>query len=211
MELHRVERAGEAADPAADAERLVDLRHAALPVSSRSFHRHHLDGPNRTSVGTGSAILTGLLVRVGDEVRGDDRVGVAEVADSRQHVAAAAASVADETDVPLYVVCRQDQALLAGARQILEHLPLARLAGEAVADEEVCPAIEGGADLQRTAALPHAGVQLFVPARADADRELLGRVQDGAGLLVVEDLDVRLDRLFVGRARMMLTWAPSLL
>src|ERR1019366_1750535 len=191
--------AGEAADPAADAQRLVDFRHAALPVSSRSFHWHHLDGEDRAGFGAGPAILAGGLVRVGNERRGDDGVGAAETAEPPQHVAAAFTAVADETDVLLHVVCRQHEALLAGARQIVEHLLLARLAGEAVADEEVRPAIEGGADLERAVALPYAGVQLLVPARADADRELLGRVEDGAGFLIVEDLDVRRDCPLVGQ------------
>ncbi len=87
-------------------------------------------------LGALTAPLAERLVGAGDERRGDDEVAVPEVAHPAQEVAAAGATVANETGILLHVIGGEHQTSFARAGEVVLHLRLAHLARHAVADEK---------------------------------------------------------------------------
>jgi len=113
------------------------------------------------------------------------RVEKAEAARGDQRLAAAAAAVADEIDLPADVFPELDKVAFVGLSQQIQPLGDFHPAGEAVADQRSGRVAEGHADLLRRGAVPAEMLHL-VTAVADPHRPVGGAPDHLARPLVIQ-------------------------
>jgi hypothetical protein len=175
------------ADPAPEAEVLVDLGHL-LPRMGGIVGRNEGHRFDRTDRRAFAASRAGVEVDRRQKIRRMDGVEQTEAAGRDHGLAAAAAAVADEVDPPLDVLPELDEVMVVGLVEEGEPLRDVHGPGVAVADEGRGRGVEGHADVERGVA-GRPDVAHLVAAVADPDAAMRSGLDDLARPLVVEDVE----------------------